>query len=391
MRDTLYELLNKCADNNINDAEPFSAQEVNNIMKRFRNEISSGENKKIRKFKPGIAITIAVVIAACLGTTAYAAEKLGAFDKLKNETRTVENDAGEVFPIEKNDRIDYENIGSAAEVLAEPVQSENENVSLAVDSIYCDGQMLLVGITGSLLNDNANGCGYLHLYDFDLEINGEPYTFSDSERNNRYGYMTIDYGAENSFTGSIRCVFDAENKLTETADVKVNFGNIECSEKYFTDRTPVGSASVQFTVTPDASLTKQIGRLYENDGFTFTVHEVTPAMMTASFTYPDDYRYFRKDGSDDPENIVYVYDGNGNIVDKYPKYSIIAMVYDEYGNRLERVLDSPVVLDNGINAETFAAPPTNTIIVKFCNKQKSDENGMPVVMKEMTIDLTDAK
>lgn len=114
--------------------------------------------------------------------------------------------------------------------------------------------------------------------------------------------------------------------------------------------------------------------------------------MTATYTYPDEYnirKIYNADGSIDTDKMTFVYDESGNIVDEYPKYSIMAMVYDEYGNRLERVLDSPVDLGNGIMAETFAVPPTNRVIVKFCNKQESDENGMPVVIKEMPINITE--
>lgn len=392
MKDEIYNLFKKGADKDTDITENLPAQEVDMIMKRFKNDINPNKTNKRKKHKTGITLIIAAASAACIGTTAFAAEKSGVFDKLKNETRTVKNDVGEEFPIEKNDRIDYENIGGVAEILSEPVQAENKNISLSIDSIYCDGQMLVVGITGSLPDNNSNGYGYMDLWNFTLELNGQNHTFSDNEMNQRYGYMTIDDKSENSFTGSIRCMFDYKNKLTETTNVKLNLSDIKCSEKYFSDRTSIGSASIEFTVTPDTSLTKQIGRLYEDDGYTFTVHEITPAIMTATYTYPDEYnirKIYNADGSIDTDKMTFVYDESGNIVDEYPKYSIMAMVYDEYGNRLERVLDSPVDLGNGIMAETFAVPPTNRVIVKFCNKQESDENGMPVVIKEMPINITE--
>ena len=67
--------------------------------------------------------------------------------------------------------------------------------------------------------------------------------------------------------------------------------------------------------------------------------------------------------------------------------ALLSMIYDENGNRLERALDEPVEISEGIWAGTFIPPVTNNIIVKFCDKQRSDENNMPVVMCEMTIDL----
>lgn len=361
---------------------------------RCRNEVlnmNKRRKKNIKLSKKGITAIVAVAVAACGGTAAFAAERMGAFEKLKaNESRTVENDYGDEFPIVKEERKDYEQIGKAAEILAEPAQTDNENISLAVDSVYCDGKMLVFGITGSLPNGNPEGYGYIHLWNFSLEMNGEssyPKSFSypDGTLTTADGYMVIDPDETNSFTGSVTCILNNDNQLTEPTDVTIHFNNIECSEKYFTDTTSIGSADVSVTVTPDPSLTKQIGRVFADDGYSFTIHEITPAMMTASCSYPDDYNY--NGDINDESTTIFVRDDNGEIIDRYPRYSIMAMVYDEYGNRLDRVLNEPVDVGGGKQAGTFVSPTTDKIIVKFCNKQQDDENGMPVVMKELEIDL----
>lgn len=361
---------------------------------RCRNEVlnmNKRQKKHIKLNKRGVAAIIAVAVAACGGTAVYAAERMGAFEKLKeNESRTVENDYGDEFPIVKEERKDYEQIGNAAEILSEPAQTDNENISLTVDSVYCDGKMLVFGITGSLPNGNPGGYGYIHLWNFSLEMNGESsyhksFDYPSGTLTNGDGYMVIDPDETNSFTGSVTCMLNNDSLLTEPTDVTIHFNNIECSEKYFTDTTSIGSAEVSVTVTPDPSLTKQIGRVYADNGYSFTIHEITPAMMTASYSYPDEYGY--NGDINDESNTIFVRDDNGEIIDRYPRYSIIAMVYDEYGNRLGRVLDEPVDVGDGKQAETFVSPTTDKIIVKFCNKQQADENGMPVVMKEMEIDL----
>ncbi|MDE7226036.1 MAG: hypothetical protein K2N49_04160, partial [Ruminococcus sp.] len=67
MNEKLYQLLNNDASE-LPEAETISNQEVNNIMKRFREEKDTMSVKKRRKPRIG-AVILAAVIAACGGTT----------------------------------------------------------------------------------------------------------------------------------------------------------------------------------------------------------------------------------------------------------------------------------------------------------------------------------
>lgn len=352
-------------------------EEIFNRNKRRRNHIKLS--------KKGITTIIAVAVAACGGTAVFAAEKFGAFDRLKNiSERTIITDDGIELPINKFERKDYEKIGKSAETLSEPVTVETENISVNIDSVYCDGRTIVLEITGSLINGNPNNWGYIYL-EPSFSINGNNYNYPKN-LSEASGYMVLDEDETNSFTGSITFVLNDDVTLNDTTEITVNIEDIQCSEVYFTEKESIGSASIDVSVTPDTELVKKAGITVEDDGYSFTIYEITPVMMTADYSYPKKYSVFNETTMTDIQ-----YDQAGNITQGIPKYSIIAMLYDADGNRLDRVLDSPVDLGNGKQAYTFASPETDTIIVKFCNKQESDENGMPVVMKEITVDLTELK
>lgn len=185
-----------------------------------------------------------------------------------------------------------------------------------------------------------------------------------------------------SFTGSITFVLHETGKISDTTEITVKISEIFGSEFYYSQQKFIGSAELTTEIKPNNELTKNYGTFFEKDGYSFTIYDISPMMLTASFAYPKEYDIWNENTM---SNIVYNYDGS--IQQGTPKYSIIAMVYDENGNRLERILDSPVDVTDDELAETFAPPSTDKIIVKFCNKQEADENGLPVVLNEMTIDL----
>lgn len=324
-----------------------------------RNEVlnmKKKQKKNIKLSRKGIAVIIAAAVTACGGTAVYAAEKISSFKKLKDsENRTVPFTEDSELPMYKGDNKNYEIIESAAEVLPTDVAAESNNISLNMDSVYCDGISVILGVTGNLVDGNPENYDIIHLNP-KLLINNE-YVSSENILETD-GYMLLDENADNSFTGSITFIMSESAKLSDTAEITVEMTDICGSETYYSDQFYIGSATLKAEVTPETKLVENYGNCFEKDGYSFTIYDISPAMMTAGHTYPEN-------------------------IDAH----IIAMIYDENGNRLERAMDSPVEMEDGNWAETFIPPTTNRIIVKFCNKQQSDENNMPVVMCEMTIDL----
>ncbi|MDE6789748.1 MAG: hypothetical protein K2J47_10585 [Ruminococcus sp.] len=347
-------------------------EEIFNMSKRRKNHI--------RLNKKGVAAIVAVAVAACGGTAVFAADKLGAFDKLRNiKERTVTTDDGREFPINKFEHKDYDKIADNAEILSEPVTENTENISISIDSVYCDGRTIILGITGSLTDGNPENYGFINLAP-ELEINGRIYNYSHSCLSNANGYMVLDEGAQNSFTGSITLILVEDEKLTEPTEIKVHMNDICCAENYFSDRVSIGGMTLTTTITPETSLMNNCNIVKSEDGFTATIYDISPTMMTVNYNYPIEY--------DLNEEKIEI-EESGRIIE-IPKYALFAMWYDADGNRLKH-LEMTVDMGNNIYAECIEPPSTDTVIVKFCNLQQDDENGMPVVIKEMTVDLSEIK
>lgn len=346
-------------------------EEIFNMSKRRKNHI--------RLNKKGVAAIVAVAVAACGGTAVFAADKLGAFDKLRNiRERTVTTDDGREFSINKFEHKNYDKIADNAEILSEPITENTENISISVDSVYCDGKTIILGITGSLADGNPEDYGFINLAP-ELEINGRKYKdYEDITQRN--GYMVADEGLTNSFTGSITFVLAENEKLTEPTEITVCMNDILCSEKYFTDSVSIDGMTLTATVTPDTALMNNCNIVKSEDGFTATIYDISPAMMTVGYDYPIEY--------DLNEETIEI-EECGKMIE-IPKYFIFAMWYDADGNRL-KPLEMTVDMGDGVYADCIEPSSTDTVIVKFCNIQQDDENGMPVVIKEMEIDLKSAE
>lgn len=364
---------------NMNDYRKVTDRiEVSERCRKKIFDMSKQQKKHIKLSRKGIAITIAAAVAACGGTVVFAADRLGAFDKLRNiKERPVMTDDGREFSVNKFEHKDYNKIAENAEILSEPVTEDTENISVSIDSVYCDGKTIILGITGILADGNLENYGYIHLTP-ELEINGMIY--NDSSLTYHYGYMVLDEGMTNNFTGSITLVLAENEKLTEPTEIKVHMNNICCAENYFSDRVSIGGMTLTTTITPDTSLMNNCNIVKSEDGFTATVYDISPTMMTVGYNYPVEY--------DLNEEKIEI-EENGSIIE-IPKYFIRAMWYDADGNLL-KPFQMTVNMGDDLQAEWIEPPSTDTVIVKFCNIQQKDENGEPVVMKEFKINLKSAE
>lgn len=341
-------------------------------------EILKQRKKRIKPSKKGIAFIVAAAVAMCGGTAVFAADRLGAFDKLRNiRERTITTDDGREFSINKYERKDYGKISDNADILAETITENTDNISISVDSVYCDGRTIILGITGSLADGNPENYGFINLAP-ELEINGIIYNCNSLEDCN--GYMVLDEGMTNNFTGSITFTLAKNEKLTEPTEIKVHMSDIGCSKNYFSERLSIGGMTLATMVTPDISLLNNCNIVKSEDGFTATVYDISPIMMTINYDYPIEY---------DLNEETLEIEENGRMIE-IPKYFISTMWYDADGNRLNH-LEKTFDMGNNIYAECIEPPSTDTVIVKFCNIQQNDENGMPVVIKEITVDLKSAE
>lgn len=360
-------------------------QDYNNVTDRIeisdkcRNEVlNMNKNKKIKHKmnKKVFGVLIAATVTVCGGTAVFAAEKIGVFDKLStNQKRTVVYENGYEGPIDKSDKNNYDSIGQHAVELEEPEKADSEILSVQAESVYCDGSSLIIGISGSLADGNAQN---LELIDFgtDITINGETFSKSQAfDENCNFVRFTSelyqDVNTQNSFSGSIILSFKDDFKIEESTRAEIKIHDIVLGDTVDTE------SEIDFAVrvVPDLSLVNDCYAGASENGYAAKVYEITPAMMTVGSKYPENLKLTG-------EQLKALGDG------AIPSCSIVDLWYDDQGNEIEGLYWTQE-LDRGDGYRVILLQPTETeyITVKFFNKQQRDENGDMQLMQELTIEL----
>ena len=328
---------------------------------------SDNNRKKIKHRHTGKAVAaIAVAVVAACGGTVAAAAKLGAFERLSlKNTRTVTNTAGDEFPIDKFDKNDYASIAPAAVDVDDTEPQTNEDITISIESVYCDGQELIFALNGSLNNGNSVGAGYISCR-ATLYVNGKY-----QEPINPYGCsFVIDEDEENSFTGSVTYILTGKNKITETSDIELNLAGFNAREKYWTDPLLESEApvSLRTQVKPNLSLVRDFGEngiTAEKDGFYFTVYSISPAMMLCHGGYPESYDIAMQEEIENGTE-----DGYCHAV--HP----LVFVFDEDGNYIEGLPMNPIDMPDGELASACVSTDSKTLTIKVGDKNcQSNENG----------------
>ncbi len=338
------------------------------------------QQKKVRiRGKKFFPIGIAIALLTCTGT-AVCAEKFGVFDRLKEkENRTWSNEYGE-YKIDKFDNNNYELIGQNATDIAEPETVFGNNLSVSIESIYCDGARLVIGLSGTLDKPENIECADRLLFDAKLDIGGNIYQLSKSSDDERIcdmsGNMILDENSENTYTGTITLTLQPECRITESVQADILISDIICQgfnyEEYGTIDDEI---SLHADIIPDLSKIQELDKYIEEDGFKFAILESSPSMISVATDYPEWY---------DTNTEEIEFEEGGNILTG-PKYSIVALFYDENGEMMSGlpVTDLPEYNDDMIHG-FLSSSDTSTITVKFCNKQNDLE-----VIKELTLDLSE--
>lgn len=345
-----------------------------------RNEVLNMKNTRITRKKNHrmTAVLIAAAVMAAGGGMMIAADSLGTFDKLIG---VQEKKDARGFSYDKYDRNNYEAIAENDEIPEESLSASNEKLSVACDSVYCDGSSLILGLTGEFYENVMKDYGSV-FFDCEVIVNGKTHELRGARDWDcgfwRFdGRLYRDESRENGFSGSICLGLTEEYSITEPTVIEVrmyNIGDLNWNE-------PRGSRlgdDVSFTVsvTPDTTLRRTPMLSMEQDGFSAKIYEISPACIMLGSSHPEWYET-------NTETIVYP-DGTTG-----PKYSIHAGWYDENGNPLEP-LDYTMDLDrDGCHVCPYAYADTSRLTVKWVNVQEQDENGSPKVIYEYTFDLTE--
>ena len=380
MNEKLYQLLNNDASE-LPKAELISDQEVNNIMKRFRAEKGDLPTKKRRKPKMS-AVILAAVIAACGGTTVFAAAHSNLFKNLEsNKTKTHIDDNGTEWKIDKTpDLNNYEMLESFANTDDETEISSNDEISVSIESTYCDGRTLVLGLTGSLNNGNLDGYRYIGFGSIKIDCGDVVFeTASRMDGTSNYtwleGNMMLDEGTENSFSGQITLKLLDEYMLTESKNAVITIEGLYVGDDYFNTYAELNDIVMKKRIVVDKDLINGNAIEQSEDGYKVRLSDYSPASINVEWEYPSDL--------DEKNKTEYI------IIDGYkaPLYSMELFFYDEDGNEIP-------FLNETIGTGSLTTPSSDIIYARILNKQEDSGSdlyyGMPVY-KEFKFDLSELK
>lgn len=380
MNEKIYQLLNNDASE-LPKAEMISDQEVNNIMKRFREEKGTLPIKKRCKLKVS-GVILAAAIAACCGTTVFAAFHSNLFKNLEsNKTKTRVDDDGTEWKLDKTpDLNNYEMLESFANTDDETKISSNDEISVSIESTYCDGRTLVLGLTGSFDNGNPDGYRLIGFNSIKIDCGDIVYeTASRTDGTSNYtwleGNMMLDDGTENSFSGQITLRLLDEYMLTESKDAVITLGNLFVDNESFNSDIKLNDIVIKKRIVVDTDLINGTAIEQNEDGYKVRLSDYSPASIHVEWKYPSNL--------DDKNKTEH------STVDGYnaPLYSMILLFYDEDGNVIPFLNET---LDTG----SLTTPSSDIIYARILNKQERTGSGlyygMPVY-KEFKFDLSELK
>lgn len=361
------------------------------ISERCREEVLTMKKRtgkiKHKMNKKAAALIAAAALTVGAGTAAVAANHFDVFDRLsEKQNRTITLDNGNEVKIDKYDKNNYEIIGQHAQDVTAAAQSEE--LSVNVESVYCDGSNLIVGFTGSLADGNPSGIISLN-FNCDITIDGVTYTRDEhiiAGNDNNYlrfdGNMILDEGETNSFTGSISLTLRTGEKIEDPTTADIRLYDISCGYDYIMHSPVYLDSEVNMTVDviPELELVQECYASMSENGFEAKIYEISPAGITVGTKYPEFY---------DTNNETITWEEEGMMVEG-PKYSIVSLFFDENGNMIEGI-GVKELPDYGDGFETgiLASTDSSTITVKWFNKQVQDENGNSELLYEYTFDLSE--
>ncbi len=364
MKDSIYQLLNQTVQNTDDfETEPLTDEEVTAIMTKFKRETNPDNANKRRKIKRStLAVVIAATMTVCCGTAAVAADHLGVFDKLvhKKDMTFSLPDVEEELPIDKFAvQYDYEKIADAAKPETDTITAETENFTFQVDSLYCDGMTLMIGLSGSMKNGNPTHKQLIKLDRLTVRINDKLYGCLPNPEGfaSLDGSLVLDEGTNNQFSGDITLILLDEAEITETTTINVSAGRITAQENYMdSDYIELGALKFSVDVTPDASLRNHEAYTITEDGYSVRFYEISPAMMIVGFIAPD------------PNESSWLNDENGEQIE-----GVGMTALPDYGD--------------GYRIGCMVPVDTGYVTATFFNKNNSDENGDIIHTKEIRISM----
>ncbi|MDE6774862.1 MAG: hypothetical protein K2J37_00930 [Ruminococcus sp.] len=369
-------------DRIIEDA--FSDGESHEFSESYRlrkQQIERSINMK-RKFNKrriiGMSVAVALTAAGCTGI--LAAGKFGIFEKLSNNLDSVYVDSeGNEYKKDKFENHDFEQIAQAAQPFTDPIPLDGKDISVSVESMYCDGNTLILGLSGSLRNGNPDGFQYIRFTPY-LTMNDKKYGLDSIHSNgiiNGRAMLYLDEGTQNSFTGHFQITLNNWSKISQPTDIEFKFLQFSPNSNHYgigekDDEILSDEFNFAVNVTPDESLKRHINHTFtDSEGYSLTIFDITPAGMEIQCW-----------------QIPEVYDHETPYQKANPDSKVYCIYTDGDGNNLEFLgLWSTFEREDGSLMDLLQPPKSDIINVKYYDANTPDENGESLFVHEMTIDL----
>ncbi|MDE6783899.1 MAG: DUF4179 domain-containing protein, partial [Ruminococcus sp.] len=326
----------------------------------------------------GMSVAVALTAAGCTGI--LAAGKFVIFEKLSNNLDSVYVDSeGNEYKKDKFENHDFEQIAQAAQPFTDPIPLDGKDISVSVESMYCDGNTLILGLSGSLRNGNPDGFQYIRFTPY-LTMNDKKYGLDSIHSNgiiNGRAMLYLDEGTQNSFTGHFQITLNNWSKISQPTDIEFKFLQFSPNSNHYgigekDDEILSDEFNFAVNVTPDESLKRHINHTFtDSEGYSLTIFDITPAGMEIQCW-----------------QIPEVYDHETPYQKANPDSKVYCIYTDGDGNNLEFLgLWSTFEREDGSLMDLLQPPKSDIINVKYYDANTPDENGESLFVHEMTIDL----
>ena len=372
MNNRIYEMLNNTKQDIYSpDPKPLNDSEVSEIMEKFRRETNKYNVQKKRKPRKSIIIAAAAAAVLICGGTVAAAKGLNVFDRQSHANdmtfiHTVpDSDETMELPLDKFAvKYNYNDIAKAAQETQEVKTAETDNFKLQVESVYCDGTTLMIGVSGSMKDGNPNHKQLIDFENIKLSLGNVTYDrlFGGEESKHAHldGSLVLDEGTDNQFSGNITLVVFGDRTITEPETAEISIRRITASDNYMDQNyIELGSnLNLSVNVQPDPSIKDNNVYTIVDGDYSVRFYEISPVMMIVGFKSP----------FDEVQVQSWLNDENGE-----PVESMSLRELPDYGDEFSIGCMVPVT--------------SGYVTAAFFDKSNLDENGNVINTKEIKINM----
>ncbi len=338
-----------------------------NCLEEAINMVEQNSKNKNKFSKKRIIPVFAAIVVGCgVMATVFADDIANVFRKAENKQQiTAEGADGERYTLDKSDQLNYTELEKHAVSLNE--EYDVNGLKIKAESIFCDGENITIMFTAENNNSDITDNYRIWAKGIEIEIGGKAYNAAENSINSGVEFNFIcDYEGASTYTGTLQIPLAEKNHLTETTDVNIHISYFESTEawdngndlfneyckennlnsndsenvdKYYSE--VARSADFQFEVTPDTSSNSVNSDKYSDQEIEVAEVKSTPYALSVKYKTP-------------------------------MEKSLILMVYDQDGNRLELNLENQGEFDGEYQTSNFSATDSEMVTLNFVDKNSEN-------------------